>query len=174
MSSLVTLQAAKAHLKITTTDRDADLTMKCAQASAIILDYLKGRAHEVSTTATITTSSVANPTVITTALPHGFSTGQSVFIAGHLDAVPTVNGYWTIAAAAGSSFTIPVDVTTAGSGGTVSQVWSTVTVPGPVQASVLLMLTHLVEHPGDDLTSDAVTWEAIGRLLMRARDPALA
>ena len=53
--------------------------------------------------------------------------------------------------------------------------WSdTLTTPGPVQAATLLMLGHLHEHRGDDMKADTEVWEAIARLLMRFRDPALA
>lgn len=48
------------------------------------------------------------------------------------------------------------------------------TVPKPVQAAVLLMLTHLVESRGEDMDRDEHLWNAIERLLMRFRDPALA
>jgi Phage gp6-like head-tail connector protein len=58
--------------------------------------------------------------------------------------------------------------------------WDETSVPPPVQAGVLLMLTHLYEHRGDDMapslrgdTPDADLWEALGRLLVRFRDPAL-
>jgi hypothetical protein len=54
--------------------------------------------------------------------------------------------------------------------------WSdgTVVVPKPVQAATKLMLGHLDEHRGDDMSADAKLWEAIERLLMRFRDLALA
>lgn len=51
---------------------------------------------------------------------------------------------------------------------------SPATVPGPVRSSILLLLARLYEHRGDADEADAVTWEAIGRLLARLRDPALA
>lgn len=97
--SLVTLAEAKTHLRVTTDAQDADIQAKADQASAIVLDYLKGRADEA---------------------------------------------------------------------------WTDATVPRPVKAGVLLMLTHLYEHRGDDPATDADLWDAIGRLLVRFRDPALA
>ena len=36
------------------------------------------------------------------------------------------------------------------------------------------MLTHLYEHRGDDPETNAALWEAIGRLVIRFRDPAMA
>jgi hypothetical protein len=55
--------------------------------------------------------------------------------------------------------------------------WDVDTVPGEVRSAILLLLAHLWEHRGDDLAPveyDAKVWEAIGRLLVRRRDPALA
>lgn len=175
MASLVTLQQARAHLKEPPVALDGDLYLKCEQASAIILEYLKGRAHEASSTATVSTSSVASPTVITTVSPHTFLAAETVFVSGHIGSVPSLNGLWTVSTPTASSFTIPVAVTTAGTGGTVSLTWTAATVPAPVQASILLMAAHLFGFRGDDPTSmDAVaTWLAIERLLCRSRDPAL-
>lgn len=99
--ALVTLQAAKDHLRIRTFDRDADLQLKVDQASAIVLDYLKAGA-----------------------------------VAGWSD--------------------------------------GTVAVPGHVEAATLLVVGHLNEHLGDDMKADEALWLAVGRLLMRMRDPALA
>lgn len=52
--------------------------------------------------------------------------------------------------------------------------WTAETLPRPVRAAMLLMLTHLYEHRGDDMDPDEPLWMAIGRLLARFRDPALA
>lgn len=174
MAALVTVEVAKAHLRVTSDDQNADINSKIDQASAIILDYLKGRAHEAASSASIETSSVASPTVITTVSPHSFVNGSSVFISGHIDSVPSINGTWTISNVLSDSFTIPVAVTTAGTGGTSSVVWTEDTVPGNVQSAVLLMLSHLYEHRGDDQKTDEALWQAIERLLMRSRDPAFA
>jgi hypothetical protein len=56
----------------------------------------------------------------------------------------------------------------------VDDTWDEYTAPGNVQAATLLMVTHLSEHRGDDMTGDEAMWKAIGRLLMRLRDPAIA
>ncbi len=59
--------------------------------------------------------------------------------------------------------------------------WDEDSCPPIVQAAVLFYLAHLWEHRGDDMSAgrsatspDDGVWSAIGRLLMRARDPALA
>ena len=51
---------------------------------------------------------------------------------------------------------------------------SPATAPGNVTAAILLLLTSLYEHRGDDETLDEKTWTAIERLLVGIRDPALA
>ena len=70
---------------------------------------------------TIDTSSVANPTVITTVDPHGLLTGDSVLIAGHTGSTPAVDGEYTVTYVSDTEFTIPVNVGTGGTGGTVQR-----------------------------------------------------
>lgn len=65
----------------------------------------------------ITSSSIANPTVFTTAA-HKFVTGDVVTIAGHADMVPELNGDQTVTVIDSTSFSVPVNVTTGGTGGT--------------------------------------------------------
>lgn len=168
--ALVSLLQAKTHLRIEDDDHNADVALKLDQASAIILDYLKARTN------TIASISVANPTVITTETPHSLATGAAVVILG-TTTTPTVNGTQTATVTGATTLTVPVNVTIGQStvAGTVARTtWTDVTVPGQVQAATLLMLGRLYEHRGDDEKADADLWEAIGRLLMRSRDPALA
>lgn len=51
---------------------------------------------------------------------------------------------------------------------------SPATVPGPVSAAILLLLTHLFENRGDDQKADADLWLAVDRLLVRYRVSAIA
>ena len=51
---------------------------------------------------------------------------------------------------------------------------SPATAPGPVTQAILLWLTRLYEHRGDDDGQDAITWDAITRILVRSRNAALA
>jgi hypothetical protein len=99
--ALVSLQAAKAHLRIPDDDtaHDADIELKRQAASDIIVDYLKAQADPL---------------------------------------------------------------------------WDEDTAPGRVQSAVLLMLGNLYENRGEDMKADDATWQAVQRLLMRSRDPALA
>ena len=71
-------------------------------------------------TATISTSSVAAATVITTAAAHGLTSGVQVTIAGHAGSTPSINGNYTITKLSANTFSIPKAVTVAGTGGTVT------------------------------------------------------
>lgn len=62
----------------------------------------------------------------------------------------------------------------------VDDTWTEITVPPLVVAGILMYLTHLYEHRGDDMgstasggTADADVWEALRRLLARLRDQAV-
>ena len=74
-----------------------------------------------TTNVAITSSSAANPTVITTGSNHGFSVGDQITIQGHSSS-PPINSTYTIGTTpAANTFTIPVAVTSAGKGGFVSR-----------------------------------------------------
>jgi len=77
--------------------------------------------YVVSGAVTITSSSVANPSIITTATPHGFAASGTflVRIAGHSGSTPSINNDYTATYVSASSFSIPVNVTVGGTGGTV-------------------------------------------------------
>jgi hypothetical protein len=68
---------------------------------------------------TINTSSVANPTVITCAANVPFANSDSVMISGHTGSTPAIDGIYTISNVSGATFTIPVNVSVGGTGGTV-------------------------------------------------------
>jgi DNA-binding XRE family transcriptional regulator len=65
----------------------------------------------------VTSSSVANPSVITTAA-NTFKTGDTVTIADHTSVTPDINGDRVATVTAGTTFTIPVNVSDGGVGGT--------------------------------------------------------
>ena len=78
-----------------------------------------------TTPVSITSSSVANPTNILTATAHGISNGADVVIVGHSGATPNLNtdtdedGRYVNTNVDTTNFTIPVNVTVGGTGGTV-------------------------------------------------------
>ena len=67
---------------------------------------------------TITSSSVANPTNILCAAPHGLLSGDTTTIASHSGSTPSINGVHTVTVVDTLNFTIPVNVSTGGTGGT--------------------------------------------------------
>lgn len=73
-------------------------------------------------TIAITSSSVADPTVLTTAA-HGITVGASdvVTIAGHTGSTPSINGTFLFTALTSTTGTIPVNVTVGGTGGTLQK-----------------------------------------------------
>jgi DNA-binding XRE family transcriptional regulator len=65
----------------------------------------------------VTSSSVANPSVITTAA-NTFKSGDTVTIAAHTSVTPDINGDNVATVTAATTFTIPVNVSDGGVGGT--------------------------------------------------------
>lgn len=56
---------------------------------------------------TISGSTAANPSVVTTAAAHGMSTGDTVQILGHLINT-AVNGQWTVTSVTSTTYSVPV------------------------------------------------------------------
>lgn len=73
-------------------------------------------------TIAITSSSIADPTVLVTAA-HGIAVGTTevITIATHITAVPSLNGTHAFTALTSTTGTIPVNVTTGGTGGTLQK-----------------------------------------------------
>lgn len=145
MATLITTAQAKYQLRIHEDDHDHDddIDMKVKQATDIVLDYLQSRVHR---RAVIVSSSVASPTVITTDEAHGYANGDEVIIADHVDSTPALVGTYTISDVTEKSFTVPVAITVAGSGGSAVVEWTPTTVPERVRWAVLQTLEDLYEH----------------------------
>lgn len=170
--ALVTLAQAKKHLRIDTVDHDVDIALKVDQASAIILRYLKGRRFLISS---ITSS--GGLATVTTPVVHGLTTNNVVSVWGAGE--PEYNGAFTVTVVDTTTFTYPMSgIPTSPATGviqaSVAETWTALTVPQDIQSAVLLMVTHLFEHRGDDLSGGEAVWTAIERLLVGRRDPALA
>ena len=65
----------------------------------------------------ITSNSIANPTVVTTPVPHNLTTGDVILISGVITSTPAINGQQTVTKISATTFSIPVNVTVAGTGG---------------------------------------------------------
>ena len=68
---------------------------------------------------TITSNTAANPTVVTTSTPHGLTTGAVVNISGS-NSTPSIDGSFPVTVLSPTTFSIPVNVTAAGTAGTAS------------------------------------------------------
>jgi hypothetical protein len=66
----------------------------------------------------IVSSSVADPSVITTTSAHGLTSGMSIVIAGHTGSTPDINGTHVVTVLTSTTYSIPIDVTVGGTGGT--------------------------------------------------------
>lgn len=170
--ALVNIDQAKDHLHIdlADVDQDADIYLKLEQASAMVLEYIGNRSIAIASV------SVANPTVITTSVPHSLISGVTYTLAD-TTTTPTINGARVVTVMGPTTFTVPVNVTTGQTtalGTIASAAWTDATATGPMQAATLILLGHLYENRGDNMVTDETLWAAIGRILMRSRDPVLA
>lgn len=103
-------------------------------AETVVLEYAIDRSDTYRTAGTqlatgeveyglpaspITTSSVADPTNIAS-VAHGLTTGDLVNITNHISSTPAVTGTYRATKVDANNFTIPVAVTTGGTGGSAS------------------------------------------------------
>ena len=82
----------------------------------------------------LSTSSVANPSILTTSEPHGIVSGQQVAITGHVGSTPDLNGWQIATRISPTTFSIPVNVTVGGAGGVVGRVIFGGTITKPSEA----------------------------------------
>lgn len=110
----------------------------------------------------ITSSSVANPTVITCPVNHGLTSGDKVLIAGHTSVSPDINGTQTVTVTGLKTFTVPVNVTDDGVGGTLVRVDSAGGGVGILQVTAASGFTNFVgkiQHSADNITyTDLITF----------------
>lgn len=66
----------------------------------------------------ITSNSIANPTIVTTPVAHGLTNGDIILISGVATSDPTINGQQVATVTGPTTFSVPVNVTTGGTGGT--------------------------------------------------------
>lgn len=110
----------------------------------------------------ITSNSIANPSVVTTAVPHGLTTGDIILISGVSTSSPTINGQRTVTVISTTTFSVAVNVTVGGTGGTFVRANSTGGGVGYQFASDLATITGFVgkiQHSPDDSTwADLITF----------------
>jgi hypothetical protein len=105
----------------------------------------------------ITSSSVANPSVITCPVPHNMTSGDKAVIDGHTGATPDINGEHEVTVIDEFTFSIPENVTVGGTGGTVKQVSTQNGGSAQIQLTSLTLGGHTnfaprVLHSDDDAT----------------------
>jgi hypothetical protein len=110
------------------------------------------------TVVAITSNSIANPTVVTTPNPHGLVTGDVIMISGVSSSSPTINGERTATKLTDTTFTVPVNVTVGGTGGTFVRCSSPAGGAGYLQVPTLVLggytsVTIKIQH-----SVDASTW----------------
>jgi len=88
------------------------------RAGRLFAPYSKGEDAQILT---ITGNTLASPTIVTTSAAHGIpaATAQVVVIAGSVASVPSINGSYVATRISDTTFSIPVNVTTAGTAGLV-------------------------------------------------------
>lgn len=110
----------------------------------------------------ITSNTLANPTVVTCPVPHGLTTGQVILISGVATSSPTINGQQAVTVTGALTFTVPVNVTVAGTGGSFVLASTVNGGAGYQQISAFSGFTGFVgniRHSADDTTyADLVTF----------------
>jgi hypothetical protein len=110
----------------------------------------------------ITSNSIANPSVVTTPVPHGLTTGDLVLIAGVATSNPTINGQRAVTVISPTTFSVPVNVTVAGTGGSFVRANSSNGAVGYQQVSAMTGFTGFVgklRDSADDVTyADLITF----------------
>lgn len=120
---LPTLQARRIAAGLSVSDlarlsATSDLTIRQLENGGNCDSYVTARIlNALGASVAVTSSSVADPSVITTAA-NTFKSGDTVTIAGHTSATPDINGDHVATVTAPTTFTIPVDVSDGGVGGT--------------------------------------------------------
>jgi hypothetical protein len=62
-------------------------------------------------TLVVASNSAANPTIVTTVMPHGLTTGDKVFFASATNSTPALNAQYAVIVLSTTTFSVPVDCT---------------------------------------------------------------
>ena len=124
---------------------------------------------------TITSSSIADPTVITTATDHGLTAGDKIIIAGHTSCTPDINGIQTVLEVlTTTTFTIDVNVTDDGVGGTCTLISTRRGLSAYLQVFSFTgtSITVSLEESSDNAVTDAYAAVTGGAFTAVSSDPA--
>lgn len=127
----------------------------------------------------IASNSLANPTVITMStqhgspIVHGLTSGDKVFFSGS-NSTPSINGVQTVTVISPTTFSIPVNVTVAGTAGTFVKASSNAGGVGYMQVTAYSGFTQFINkimHSPDDITYAAlVTFTGLGTTYTPAKE----
>ena len=110
----------------------------------------------------ITSNSLANPSVVTCPVPHGLTSNDIVLISGVSTSNPTINGERIVTVITTLTFSVPVNVTTPGTGGSFVRANSSGGAVGYQQITALTGFTGFIgklRDSADDTTyADLVTF----------------
>jgi len=106
----------------------------------------------------VTSNSQANPTVVTTPIAHGLTTGDIIVISGVAGSSPDINGERTVTVITTTTFSVPIDTSlgTGGTGGTFRRADSQDGGVGYLQVTAASGFTNFVAKIRDSL--DDVTF----------------
>ncbi len=110
----------------------------------------------------ITSNTLANPSVVTTPVPHGLTTNDLILIAGNITSSPAINGQQLVTVISPTSFSVPVNCTTGGTGGSFVRANSSNGGAGYQMVSALSGFTGFVgkirDSPDDTTYGDLLTF----------------
>lgn len=114
----------------------------------------------------ITSSSVANPTVLTFPVPHGLTTGQLIFVSGHVGSTPSIAGTRMVTVIDATHASLDgVNVTVGGTGGSFVKSSTVAGGVGHLQVSAFSGFTAVtvkIRSSSDDVTyADLLTFAPV-------------
>lgn len=134
------------------------------KTDGVQVDYTLDTAQTVRA---ISSSTVANPTVVTTVGAHGLTTGDIILISGS-DSTPTLNGSRTVTVISSTTFSIPVNVSSGATTGSFVKASSANGAVGFQQVTAFSGFSSFVgklRDSADDSTyADLVTFASISAI----------
>lgn len=108
------------------------------QALKIEFLFIRGSDFQMYTSAagtplTISGNTAANPSVVTTTTPHGLASGMTITVSGS-NSTPSLNGSQVVTVISPTTFSVPVNVSVAGTTGSIATSNITVMIGEPVKS----------------------------------------